>query len=80
MRETNEEQKARKPDSADTAQLLLTMADTTWRMFIPTALFVSGGIFADLNLGTAPWLTFVSVVIGLASSVLLVRKQLRKIK
>jgi len=56
------------------------MADTTWRMFTPPAIFVTIGIFADLSLRTKPWITLVSLVVGLFFSVLLVKKQLRSFK
>ena len=69
------------PEKADSVtQLILSMTDTTWRMFTPPALFVPGGIFADLKLHTKPWLTIVSAVVGLGLSILLVRQQLRGAK
>jgi hypothetical protein len=59
-----------------TAQLILSMADTTWRMFTPPALTVSLGLWADLNFGTKPWLTILATVIGLALSIKLVKMQM----
>lgn len=56
--------------------LLLSMADTTWRMFTPPALLVPAGIWADLKFGTKPWVTLLAAVVGLALAVLLVKKQL----
>lgn len=67
-------------NEASTFELLVSMADTTWRMFTPPAIFVAGGIWADLKFGTKPWLTALATVIGLAFSVLLVRQQLRKVQ
>jgi len=58
--------------------LLLDLADTTWRMFVPPTLTVGGGLYADTHWGTKPWLTLVGVPVGLALSILLVRRQLRK--
>jgi len=58
--------------------LMLSMADTTWRMFTPPALLVPGGIWADLSFHTKPWLTILSAVMGLSLSVLLVKQQLGK--
>lgn len=63
-----------------TVQLLISMADTTWRMFTPPALFVPGGIWVDLKYHTKPWVTIGAAVLGLAVSVLLVRQQLRGTK
>jgi hypothetical protein len=60
--------------------LIWSMADTTWRMFVPPALFVWGGLSADLSWGTKPWLTLLSAVLGLGVSVLLVRKQLKQVQ
>jgi hypothetical protein len=57
-------------------RLIWSMADTTWRMFTPPALLVSGGIWADLKFHTKPWLTILGAVIGLSLSILLVKKQL----
>src|SRR5207245_762760 len=37
--------------------LLLTLADTTWRMVVPTVLMVALGLFLDLKFGTKPGMT-----------------------
>ncbi len=63
-----------------TFTLIMSMADTTWRMFVPPAILVSAGIFADLKLGTKPWVTIVAAVVGLGFSILLVKKQLKEVK
>ncbi len=60
--------------------LLRDLADTSWRMLIPTGLLAAGGILADLRFDTAPWITLTTVPVGLAISVLLVRRQLRRVK
>lgn len=56
------------------------MADTSWRMLIPSAVFVCGGLYGDLHWGTKPWLTLFSVVLGLGSSVLLIKQQMERTK
>lgn len=66
-------------NEASTLALLLSMADTTWRMFIPPAILVAGGIWVDLHNGTKPWVTILAAVVGLGLSILLVRSQLRKV-
>jgi hypothetical protein len=71
-----EQKKDSEPDGA--LQLIISMADTTWRMFTPPAIFVPAAIWADLHWGTKPWLTLISVPISLAISVMLVKKQLEK--
>lgn len=58
-------------------ELIVSMADTTWRMFVPPALLVPAGLWADLKWDTRPWLTMAGLVVGLTLSVLLVRAQLR---
>jgi hypothetical protein len=63
-----------------TVVLLLTLADTTWRMLVPTGLLAALGLWVDLHYATAPWLTLASVPVGLAVSVLLVRRQLRSVR
>jgi hypothetical protein len=73
-----EKHKDSEPDGL--LQLIISMADTTWRMFTPPAIFVPLAIWADLSWGTKPWLTLISVPIGLAISVLLVKRQLEKDK
>lgn len=69
-----------KGDSKTTALLLLTMADTTWRVFTPVILFAGLGIWADLNGPTRPWLTFLGVVAGFAVAAVLVKSQIVKIR
>lgn len=60
--------------------LLLTMADTTWRIFVPATLFVGLGLWGDVSFGSKPWLTLLGVVIGFAAAGLLVRKQINIVK
>jgi len=61
----------------DTRQLLLSMADTTWRMFVAPAVLVPVAIAGDLKFHTKPWLTILAAIVGMGLSVLLVRQQLR---
>jgi F0F1-type ATP synthase assembly protein I len=49
-------------------------------MFVPSIVVIGGALWADLHWGTKPWLTIISVPIGLACSVLLVRRQLREVE
>lgn len=65
-----------RPDDPATMVLLLTMADTTWRMFVPSIILVPGGIWADLHIGTKPWLTLLAAALGLGIGILLIKRQL----
>jgi hypothetical protein len=69
-----------KPNPNTIRVLLVTMADTTWRMFIPPAVLVSIGIWADLKIGTSPWLAVVGTILGLIGSVFLIKQQLKGVK
>jgi len=61
------------------ALLLLTLLDTTWRIFIPVGGLAGLGIWADLHYHTKPWLTLSGVVIGFAIAILLIRQQLKSV-
>lgn len=58
----------------------LTFLDTTWRIAAPVILFVAVGIFADLKLGTKPWLTLLAVVLGFVAAGWLVKKQIEAVE
>jgi hypothetical protein len=57
----------------------LTFLDTTWRIAVPVILCTLLGIFADLTLGTKPWLTLLAVPIGFGLAVLLVKRQIEAV-
>ena len=54
-----------------------TMADTTWRIFVPTVGLMLLGVWADRTCGTKPWLMIIGLAIGVACAVALVRRQIR---
>lgn len=56
-----------------------TLADTTWRVAIPTVLFAGLGMFADKTLKTIPWLTLLGLIVGLVTAGWLVWSQLQKV-
>lgn len=60
--------------------LLGTMADTTWRMFVPTVGFILLGFWADTSWQTKPWLTFVGLVIGSLITAGLIKQQFKRVK
>jgi len=64
--------------SKQTALLLFgTIADTTWRMFVPSVGGALLGVWADNNFGTKPWFTVAGVTVGLAVVVGLVWLQIK---
>jgi len=68
------------PNSSTVILLLLTMADTTWRLFVPTVGLTVLGLVLDKQFATTPWLMIVGIVIGTVLAVLLVKLQLKKVK
>ena len=80
MRTSEDTQHEKPKPLSNYISLLQTMAGTSWRMLIPSAIFMSGGLYGDLHWGTKPWLTLFSVVLGLAVSVLLIKNQIKNVK
>lgn len=60
--------------------LLATIADTTWRMFVPSVGFTLFGVWLDGQLGTKPWLMFAGILLGIVGAWLLVKKQMLEIR
>ncbi|AHB42522.1 hypothetical protein RAAC3_TM7C00001G0679 [Candidatus Saccharibacteria bacterium RAAC3_TM7_1] len=70
------------PPTHSTVLLLLgDIADTTWRMFVPTIGFIGLGFWGDSTFrGTKPWLTIAGIVVGITVTSLLIARQLKKVK
>lgn len=72
------------PSTAPTKSVMLTMfvtvADTTWRMFVPTLSGVGLGIWGDKTWETTPLLTILGVMVGAVLSFGLVYIQIRRVK
>ena len=60
--------------------LLLTIADTTWRAFVPTIGGTILGVTLDHVFGVAPLLTTIMIVLGFATSALLITLQIRSVR
>lgn len=60
--------------------LLLTIADTTWRVFVPTIGGTILGLVLDNTFGVAPLLTIVMIMIGFVVTTLLIIQQLRAVR
>ena len=68
------------PPKHSTVLLMLTIADTTWRLFIPLVGATILGLWADKQVGTKPWLMVIAMIIGAVVACLLVRTQIKKVK
>lgn len=68
------------PDSSTVILLLLTLADTTWRLFIPTVGFTILGLILDKQVQTTPWIMIAGIVVGVVVAILLIRAQLKKVE
>ncbi len=68
------------PKTGDVLVLFGTLADTTWRLFIPTLGGTILGLWGDHSFDTKPWLTISGVVIGAILSLSLIIVQLKGIK
>lgn len=72
-----------KPDKEsppDARVLLVAMADTTWRMFVPTIGLLILGLQMDRAYNTTPWLMLIGLGAGSALSYLLIQRQLKRFK
>jgi hypothetical protein len=61
-----------------TSVLILTIADTTWRMFVPTIGGLLLGRMLDEQWSFGPLGMIIGIVIGTAVSALLIKRQLQK--
>lgn len=68
------------PKSSTVILLLGDIADTTWRMFVPTVGGLLIGSFADGQLGSKPWGLLIGAVVGIALTTLLIQKLFQKVR
>lgn len=68
------------PGQSPVVLLLGTIADTTWRMFVPTVSSIMLGLWADISWGTKPWMTVIGIVVGVGITSLLIKQQLKDVK
>lgn len=68
------------PDKSTVILMLMTMADTTWRMFVPILGLLVVGLLVDKAIHTTPWLMVSGMLIGIVLAILLVRQQLQRVK
>jgi positive regulator of sigma E activity len=67
------------PDSSTVILLILTLADTTWRLFLPIVGLTILGLIVDKSLATTPWLMIIGILMGVGMAIILVRAQMKKI-
>ncbi len=68
------------PISSTVILLLVTMGDTTWRMFVPIIGLMVLGLLADQWLHTKPWIMIIGIVAGVILAALLIKRQLKRVK
>lgn len=66
------------PGDSGALALIMSMADTTWRMFVPTLPLIIIGDHFDAQFGTRPWLMLLGAVIGGLIAAWLIHVQLRR--
>jgi len=78
--QTDNEKKPTPPNGSTVILLLTTIADTTWRMFVPTIGLTILGLLADKALQTTPWIMVVGIILGAYLAYVLVRRQIKKVQ
>lgn len=63
-------------DHFSLGSLATDFLDTAWRIAVPVIIFAGLGIFADIQLGSKPWLTLAGTVVGFIFAGLLIKRQL----
>lgn len=69
-----------RPHQSAAILLLSTIADTTWRLFVPTIGGTILGVLLDNMFNTPPLFTSVLIAVGFATSILLVTLQIRSVR
>lgn len=68
------------PSANDVLVLFSTVADTTWRMFVPTLLGLALGLWADSTFYTKPLFTLIGVIVGVIVCLGLIYVQMKGVK
>ena len=68
------------PNSSTVILLLLTIGDTTWRIFIPSVGLTIAGLLLDKHFHATPWLMIAGIIVGATVAILLVLAQMKKVK
>lgn len=67
------------PPEPRSTVVFMTIADTTWRMFVPSIGGVFLGIWLDSKWSTSPWMLFAGAILGLLVAAFAVWLQYRKL-
>lgn len=67
-----------KPSRNSALYLIATMADTTWRMFVPTVGFLLVGNWLDGKYDTRPWYMLAGAALGACVAAYLIKLQLER--
>lgn len=80
MRHPHTPESAPQPSGSDNGaiRLIIDMADTTWRMFVPIVGLLLLGRYADNYTGTKPFLMLLGAIIGAGIAALLIKSQLTR--
>lgn len=68
------------PQKSAAILLLITIADTTWRAFVPTIGGTLLGVLLDNILKAAPLYTIIMIILGFATSGILIALQIRSVR
>ncbi|MEO5949561.1 MAG: AtpZ/AtpI family protein [Candidatus Saccharimonas sp.] len=68
---------AHKTNQHPSTYLILSMMDTTWRMFVPTIGLLIVGNALDERFGLRPWLMLLGIILGGLIATYLVKRQLK---
>ncbi len=66
----------KEPQDGVASRVILDMADTTWRMFVPTVGLLLVGRWFDTRYGFKPWLMLVGFSLGSLIAAMLIKRQL----
>jgi F0F1-type ATP synthase assembly protein I len=67
------------PNRGTAVMMLATIADTTWRLFVPVLTLVGLGLYFDHKLDQKPIFGLAGAIIGTVIGFLLVRQQYKRI-
>lgn len=78
-RETQSPASSKVPNSGTTLLIFGTIADTTWRLFVPVLALLLGGMWLDGKTGRKPLFALAGVTLGFLLAAALVYQQYRQV-